>query len=305
MKASATAFVPEVGAEETADDSEGKEKAEPGSSSETKKASVAASGSQGTSAVGACTTDKSESAIVPGTDVWRPQYQGRIRSFNEQKGFGFIDCQATLQAFGRDVFIHRFQMAECGLWIGQEVGFEVELNKNGQPQARNIQPVDPAGSTSWDYQNMGTGYGTGWNGQYDYGYMKGGGQGHNAQGSFGTGNAMSGAAGADMASEPMEEMLWKCSGSTDLWEIIEQYGHSFGKKHVVIALYKLGLCRHYERRSRHASLTSLKRPSVFFGHWRPWMRSEGIPEPIDLRWSSASKRPKIVANSRPRRWPAL
>merc|ERR1719456_2162199 len=66
---------------------------------------------------------------MSGVSVWRPQYKGRIRSFSDQKGFGFIDCADTLRAFGRDVFIHRFQMAEHDLKVGQEVIFEVELNK--------------------------------------------------------------------------------------------------------------------------------------------------------------------------------
>lgn len=41
-----------------------------------------------------------------------------------------------------------------------------------------------------------------------------------------------------------------------MWAIIEQYGHSFGKRHVVTALYQLGLCRQYERRATHPDLTS-------------------------------------------------
>jgi len=56
--------------------------------------------------------------------------------------------------------------------------------------------------------------------------------------------------------EPIELMLRKCTGSADMWELIEQYGHSFGKKQVVAALYQLGLCREYERRTIHASLTN-------------------------------------------------
>merc|ERR1719160_836021 len=55
--------------------------------------------------------------------------------------------------------------------------------------------------------------------------------------------------------EQIEEMLRGCSGSSDMWEIIEQYGHTFGKKHVVTSLYQLGLCRQYEKRSAEENLT--------------------------------------------------
>merc|ERR1719199_1106492 len=66
-------------------------------------------------------------------------------------------------------------------------------------------------------------------------------------------NSMSGDQGPP---EAVEEMLRGCSGSSDMWEIIEQFGHSFGKKHVVTALYQLGLCRQYEKREAQVNLTS-------------------------------------------------
>jgi len=57
------------------------------------------------------------------------------------------------------------------------------------------------------------------------------------------------------ASEHIEEMLRTCKGTDDMWEIIEQCGHSFGKKHVVSALYQLGLFRRYETNAATAQLT--------------------------------------------------
>mmetsp|Transcript_85101 Transcript_85101/g.241152 ORF Transcript_85101/g.241152 Transcript_85101/m.241152 type:complete len:366 (+) Transcript_85101:71-1168(+) len=178
---------------------------------------------------------------LSGTTVWRPRYQGRIRSFSEQKGFGFIDCPETLRAFKRDVFIHRFQMGESGLWVGQDVTFEVELNRTGCPQARSVQPLDP---DPWALSQE-----QGFLGTQGCGGPKGGPVARQAVGPHGgdDGNG---------AGEPIEDMLRGCTGSASMWEIIERHGHSFGKKHVVIALYQLGLCRQYERRAMHASLTS-------------------------------------------------
>lgn len=205
---------------------------------------------------------ESDTGGMSGTQIWRPQYKGRVRSFSDQKGFGFIDCADTMRQFGRDVFIHRFQMAENDLKVGQEVIFEVELNKTGQPQGRRVRANEEA--MPWDYsQQMG-----GWNGM---------GYGGNGMGAMG---GMYGNYGMDTTNyyhqtrerfpvhdpsttgdaggppEQIEEMLRGCSGSSDMWEIIEQYGQHFGKKHVVTALYQLGLCRQYEKRSAEVNLTS-------------------------------------------------
>lgn len=57
-----------------------------------------------------------------------------IKSYNAQKGFGFIDCPEARAQFGRDVFIHK---AEVGsLEVGTEVIFVLETNRDGFPQAR-------------------------------------------------------------------------------------------------------------------------------------------------------------------------
>jgi len=194
---------------------------------------------------------------ISGTPLWRPRYHGRIRSFNEQKGFGFIDCQETFRAFKRDVFIHRFQMVESGCGVGQDVEFEVEVKKSGFPQARRVMLLNVAeASMGWDFDatglgsaafgGMAGGMGARGYGMPNYSYRESqGGTGSRGGGDDPHGN-----------SETIEDLLRKCTGSTGMWELIEQYGHHFGKKHVVTALYQLGLCRQYERRMMHASLTS-------------------------------------------------
>jgi len=244
------------------------------------------------SPAGAKQEEQAETVGMSGSPVWRPKYQGRIRSFSGQKGFGFIDCQETLRAFKRDVFIHRFQMAESGLWVGQDVMFEVQLNKSGCPQARNVTPVtsmdDPnkwedysGGYDGWgasmgygmqtpypggNSSSKGGNLGLGMPGYGGYDYMQGGDRSTRdlqkgstaAMSAYGGIRNLGSLDGGDVrqAPEPIELMLRKCTGSADMWELIEQYGHSFGKKHVVAALYQLGLCREYERRTIHASLTN-------------------------------------------------
>jgi len=222
--------------------------------------------------------DQADTGGMSGTPLWRPQYHGRIRSYSDQKGFGFIDCMETHEAFHRDVFLHRNQMAESSLKVNQEVVFEVELNKMGHPQARCVRPAAPLEGQEWDYQAgmnhshsgmsfMGGIYGGGMmhasyprgnantptgSSAFNYGYMH-----RDAHWMGNDQHASMGMASSDMhmSMEPIEEMLRSCSGSIDMWEIIEKYGHTFGKKQVVTALYQLGLCRQHERRTTAASLT--------------------------------------------------
>lgn len=60
---------------------------------------------------------------------------GRVKWFNETKGFGFIEGQD-----GKDVFVHFSAIKATGfktLADGQEVEFEVEQGQKG-PQAVNV-----------------------------------------------------------------------------------------------------------------------------------------------------------------------
>eukprot|EP00435_Cladocopium_sp_Y103_P035027 s1584_g9.t1 len=62
-------------------------------------------------------------------------HEGKVKSYNKEKGFGFIECATTFSTFRRDVFLHK-QQAE-GLEVGDAVSFEVAMNAQGNPQARN------------------------------------------------------------------------------------------------------------------------------------------------------------------------
>lgn len=69
--------------------------------------------------------------------------QGFVKSFNEQKGFGFIQCEELHSVFGNDVFLHNSQA--CGIQPGTPVSFAVVLNKDNKPQAYDVQPHDSKG----------------------------------------------------------------------------------------------------------------------------------------------------------------
>jgi cold shock CspA family protein len=78
--------------------------------------------------------------MAPGPGQTTGRFHGRIKSFNAQKGFGFIECPEAHAIYGRDVFLHKAQIAD--FQIGSELSFAVEMNKSNMPQARDLSEVD-------------------------------------------------------------------------------------------------------------------------------------------------------------------
>uniref|UniRef100_A0A7S1RK65 CSD domain-containing protein n=1 Tax=Alexandrium catenella TaxID=2925 RepID=A0A7S1RK65_ALECA len=69
------------------------------------------------------------------------RFAGHIVSYREEEGYGFISCPELYPRFNRDVFLHRLQIG--GFHVGAPVSFGVFLNKNGQPQARDLETPAP------------------------------------------------------------------------------------------------------------------------------------------------------------------
>ena len=61
--------------------------------------------------------------------------QGKVKWFNERKGFGFIEKEE-----GGDVFVHFSAIQASGFNEGQLVSFDVVEGKKGQ-EAENVKPV--------------------------------------------------------------------------------------------------------------------------------------------------------------------
>lgn len=63
------------------------------------------------------------------------EMQGKVKWFNEKKGFGFID-----RGEGKDIFVHYSQIVNDGyktLGEGQQVEFELYQSERGM-QAKNV-----------------------------------------------------------------------------------------------------------------------------------------------------------------------
>jgi len=85
------------------------------------------------------------------------RYQGRIKSFNTEKGFGFIESAGAHAQFGRDVFVHRTVIGSFG--VGAEVTFTVETNKQGMPQAKHLMDAQHLAFTGGKDSRKGKGKG--------------------------------------------------------------------------------------------------------------------------------------------------
>merc|ERR1719277_2697258 len=64
-----------------------------------------------------------------GAPAGEDRRSGRVKSFNAEKGFGFIETP------GGDVFVHRNQCEGGQPQEGDIVYFDVEVGRQGKPQA--------------------------------------------------------------------------------------------------------------------------------------------------------------------------
>mmetsp|Transcript_7474 Transcript_7474/g.17720 ORF Transcript_7474/g.17720 Transcript_7474/m.17720 type:complete len:430 (+) Transcript_7474:110-1399(+) len=67
------------------------------------------------------------------------EHIGKVKSFSEKTGYGFIECADTFEKHGRDVYLS--SKVAKGLYVGQEVFFNISLNGSGMPVATEAFPA--------------------------------------------------------------------------------------------------------------------------------------------------------------------
>lgn len=63
-------------------------------------------------------------------------YQGTVKSWNEDKGFGFLAGDDIREIFGKDIFLHRRELQAKEVNVGDRVEFQVAVDDKGQPVAK-------------------------------------------------------------------------------------------------------------------------------------------------------------------------
>merc|ERR1712080_144407 len=64
-------------------------------------------------------------------------FTGTVKNFNEQKGWGFIESEKSKEIYGQDIFLHKKELSDISLKVGEEVHFSVDIS-GGRPVAKNI-----------------------------------------------------------------------------------------------------------------------------------------------------------------------
>jgi uncharacterized membrane protein YsdA (DUF1294 family)/cold shock CspA family protein len=69
------------------------------------------------------------------------RFEGIIKTWNDERGFGFIEPTQG----GQEIFVHikAFSDRTARPQVNQRVSFEVELGPQGKKRARNVEPVRP------------------------------------------------------------------------------------------------------------------------------------------------------------------
>jgi len=70
-------------------------------------------------------------------------YVGQVKSFNAEKGWGFVASEDLHSIFGKDIFIHKREFEGFTPSQGEEVRISVEIDDGGQPVAKA--PIGTAG----------------------------------------------------------------------------------------------------------------------------------------------------------------
>eukprot|EP00419_Tripos_fusus_P045046 CAMPEP_0172824548 /NCGR_PEP_ID=MMETSP1075-20121228/18080_1 /TAXON_ID=2916 /ORGANISM="Ceratium fusus, Strain PA161109" /LENGTH=387 /DNA_ID=CAMNT_0013665851 /DNA_START=13 /DNA_END=1172 /DNA_ORIENTATION=- len=65
-------------------------------------------------------------------------FTGHVKSFNPEKGWGFLTSDEMQQIFGKDIFLHRQELDGTIPNVGDVMQFSVEQGRTGQLEAKNV-----------------------------------------------------------------------------------------------------------------------------------------------------------------------
>merc|ERR1712048_365600 len=65
-------------------------------------------------------------------------FEGSVKSFSEEKGWGFLEGAQLQEVFGKDIFLHKRELDGENPSKGDIFTFSVEIDKLGQPVAKNV-----------------------------------------------------------------------------------------------------------------------------------------------------------------------
>jgi len=72
-------------------------------------------------------------------------FTGTVKSFNEEKGWGFLEDPELKELFGKDIFFHKRELDGQSPSNGDEIQFTVAIDAKGGPAAKNCTLVDSQG----------------------------------------------------------------------------------------------------------------------------------------------------------------
>jgi len=209
------------------------------------------------------------------------RYHGKVKTFNAQKGFGFIECDETMALYARDVFLHQRQAMEAGVKEGMACHFEVDINNKGQPQARNVQAASPSEmpytAPPWSapayaqgmgaYSHMGGGMWGGWGDAAGYGSPY-------------PGESME----VEHTRYQLLEHIKQIGDPASLQSLLSSYANSFQKDHMVAvaALYRLATIQAWSQGQQPVSVAPFL--SCIFA-FEPELKSFSPLEAGQVLWS--------------------
>merc|ERR1712166_459233 len=67
------------------------------------------------------------------------RFSGTVKNWNEEKGWGFVECQDSMNVYGKDIFLHKKELYGQSPVPGSPVMFSVALQpQDGRPIATTV-----------------------------------------------------------------------------------------------------------------------------------------------------------------------